>query len=54
VNCYKGENIIRLSDFAKQSGKALSGLLNAARRQTIPAFREKGVWKIAKDFKPEK
>jgi Fic family protein len=50
----KGENIIRLSDFAKQSGKALSALLNAARRQTISAFREKGVWKIGKEFRIEK
>ncbi len=49
----KGGNIIRLSDYAKQSGKAPAALLNAARRQTIPAFREKGVWKIAEDFKPE-
>jgi hypothetical protein len=24
---------------------------NAAKKQTIPAFREKGVWKISKSYK---
>ncbi len=41
----KGLNIIPLSRFHSQK-KSLSALLNAAKRQTIPAFREKGVWKI--------
>lgn len=44
----KGEEIIRLSDHAKSVKKSLSTLLNAAHRKTIPAFREKGVWKISK------
>lgn len=44
----KGEEIIKLADYAKSSKKSLSTLLNAARRQTIPAFREKGVWKMSK------
>jgi Fic family protein len=39
--------IIKLSEFAKQHRKTASALANAARRQTIPAFREKGVWKIS-------
>ncbi len=42
----KGLEVIRLSDYAKSSGESTNTLLNAARRQTIPAFREKGVWKI--------
>ena len=42
-----GENIITLSVYAKKYKKSLSTLLNAARRQTLSAFREKGVWKIA-------
>lgn len=46
----RGSEIITLSEFAKQSEKTASALANAARRQTIPAFREKGVWKIAKDY----
>jgi len=47
----KGEDIIKLSDYAKKQDKSVHVLLNAARRQTIPAFREKGVWKIGTDFK---
>lgn len=39
--------IVKLSEFAKQHHKTASSLANAARRQTIPAFREKGVWKIS-------
>lgn len=38
--------IIPLSDFAKKGKQSFQTLLNAARRQTISAFREKGVWKI--------
>lgn len=45
----RGEKIIPLADFAKACRKSINTLLNAARRQTIPAFREKGVWKIG-DF----
>lgn len=42
----RGENIINLSDYIKKQRKSPSAVLNAARRQTIPAFREKGVWKM--------
>lgn len=42
----RGEEITPLANFAKMHKKSLNTLLNAARRQTIPAFREKGVWKI--------
>lgn len=48
ITYLKGEEIIKLADYAKSAEKSLSTLLNAARRQTIPAFREKGVWKISK------
>src|SRR3972149_6459285 len=43
----EGSNIIKLSEFARQHHKTASSITNAARRQTIPAFREKGVWKIS-------
>ncbi len=48
----KGGSIISLTDYAKShqpetEKKSISTLLNAAKRQTIPAFRERGVWKIA-------
>lgn len=42
----KGEKITTIADYAKKNKKQINTLLNAARRQTIPAFREKGVWKI--------
>lgn len=45
----RGAEIVRLSDYAKKTGKAPAALTNAARRQNIPAFREKGVWKIPAD-----
>ena len=42
----RGEKITTLADFAKTQKKSIHSLLNAARRQTISAFREKGVWKM--------
>lgn len=47
----RGEEIVKLVDFAKKIDKPAPVVLNAALRQTIPAFREKGTWKIAKNFK---
>jgi Fic family protein len=42
----KGQEIIKLSDYAKTKDESVNNLINAARRQTIAAFRERGVWKI--------
>lgn len=42
----RGEKIIPVARYAQKQNKSISTLLNAARRQTIPAFREKGKWKI--------
>jgi len=42
----QGEQISTVADYAKANKKSINALLNAARRQTIPAFREKGVWKL--------
>ena len=47
----KGEKIIPLADFSEIKEESLKILLNKAKRQTIPAFREKGVWKIGVDNK---
>ena len=44
----RGREIIAATDYAKSLGKPAPVILNLARRQRIPAFREKGVWKIAK------
>ncbi len=43
----KGNTIIELTAYASKINKQTSAVLNAAKRQTIPAFREEGVWKIA-------
>ncbi|MEK7524246.1 MAG: Fic family protein [Patescibacteria group bacterium] len=42
----KGEKIKTVAEYARAHKKSASAMLNAARRQTIPAFREKGIWKI--------
>ena len=46
----RGENVVRLSDYIKQRHLSAPALSNAARRQTIPAFREKEVWKISQSY----
>ncbi len=45
-----GSKIITLSQYAKDNNKGPQTLTNSANRQTVPAFREKGVWKISEDF----
>jgi Fic family protein len=50
ITYMKGEKVIRISDYAKMHDLSSSVLLNKAKRQTIPAFREKGVWKIGEEF----
>jgi Fic family protein len=47
----EGEEIVTLAEYAKKHSESLAGLINAGRRQTIPAFREKGVWKIGSEHK---
>lgn len=51
ISYLKGEKIITVADYAREYKKSAPALLNAARRQNIPAFREKGVWKIGENFK---
>lgn len=50
ITYLKGEEIVKLASYAKKYKKSTPALLNAARRQNIPAFREKGVWKIGADL----
>ncbi len=52
VTYLHGEEIITLSEYVKKHGLGAPAVFNAARRQTIPAFREKGVWKIGKGYIP--
>lgn len=42
----EGKRIMLLIDFAKSRRLSHSNLINKAKRQTIEAFMEKGVWKI--------
>jgi len=42
----KGLEIVTMSSYAKQNNLSYPNLINKAKRQSIPAFREKGVWKI--------
>ncbi len=42
----KGQKVIKVTEYAKQTDESVHTLLNAARRQTIPAFRENGTWMI--------
>ncbi|MDE2024920.1 MAG: Fic family protein [Patescibacteria group bacterium] len=46
ITYLKGEKIIPLIEYAQKIGKLAPTVLNAAKRQSIPAFREKGIWKI--------
>ena len=46
----RGAKIIRLSDYIRHNKLSAPSVTNAARRQTIPAFREKEVWKIGQDY----
>ncbi len=48
VTYLRGESVVRLSDYIRKRSLSAPATTNAARRQTIPAFREKGVWKIGK------
>ena len=51
ITYLKGEKIVPLTNYAKQHKKSVTATLNAARRQTILAFREKNIWKIGEKLK---
>lgn len=40
----KGQEIVRLTEFARLTKQKPNALLNQAKRQTIAAFRERGTW----------
>ena len=54
ITYLKGDKVIALSDYIKKHGKSAPAITNAARRQTIPAFRERGIWKIGESFEYKK
>ncbi len=49
ITYLRGEEAVHLNNWAKENERSVHALLNAARRQTIPAFREKGKWRIGKE-----
>lgn len=49
ITYLKGLEIIALHKYAKRFRLSHSNLINKAKRQTIPAFREKETWKIGID-----
>ena len=45
----ENKTIMDLSDYAKKYKLSHANVINKAKRQTIEAFMEKGVWKIGVD-----
>ena len=56
VTYLKGEHVFTLSEYHQKFKVPItaSAFTNSARRQNIPAFRERGVWKIGGGFKYER
>jgi len=46
----RDNEIVKLSEYAKNNNISAALITNAAKRQTIPAFRQDGVWRIAKNY----
>jgi len=46
----RGNEIVKLSEYAKNNNISAALITNAAKRQTIPAFRQEGIWRIAKNY----
>ena len=49
----KGLHIVTLNAYAKTHKLSHANLINKAKRHTVPAFMEKGVWMIGDDVKME-
>lgn len=49
ITYLQGKTIVTLSDYIRKNALKAPAIFNAARRQTIAAFREKGIWKIGID-----
>jgi Fic family protein len=52
ITYLRGVQIDTVSEVARAVGIKPNVMLNQSRRQVIPAFRERGVWKIAADYQP--
>ncbi|MGA2667079.1 MAG: Fic family protein [Patescibacteria group bacterium] len=51
ITYFEGSEIINLSDYVRKNNLKAPAVFNSARRQSIPAFRERGIWKIAGNYK---
>ncbi|MDO8513275.1 MAG: Fic family protein [bacterium] len=51
ITYFEGSEIINLSDYVRKNNLRAPTVFNAALRQSIPAFRERGVWKIRAEYK---
>ena len=45
-----GKRIVPVTEWAKKAGVASAAILNKAKRQTVPAFRQRGQWRIEEVF----
>ena len=50
ITIISGAKIVPLVDWAKHNQLSKPSILNKAKRQTIPAFRQRGKWMIADNF----
>jgi len=50
ITYLQGQRITPLKDYAKTASTSHANLINKAKRQTIPAFWEKGMWKIGEEW----
>ena len=46
----RGDEIVKLSEYVKAGNFSAPVYTNAAKRQSIPAFRQEGIWRIAKNY----
>ena len=46
----RGEEIVKLSEYVKAGNFSAPLYTNAAKRQSIPAFRQEGIWRITKSY----
>ena len=47
----RGDEIVKLSEYVKAGKFSAQVYTNAAKRQSIPAFRQEGIWRIAQSYK---
>ena len=50
ITIMNGVKVVTLTDWAKKNKVSSASILNKAKRQTVPAFRQRGQWMIAENF----